>query len=387
MGSADPSTSTTRASGPPSSRTPTAPRSTRSSRSSPPTTRTTRSSARRAAPALRRAATPGSSTRSTERRTTPTACRWRARRSPSGTLKASPRRRSSNRSAASCSRRREAQGRGSAGDRLQVSTTATLDQALVCTGVQSDDPRAVAEFGQRITELAGRCRGVRCIGSPALCLAYVAAGRVDAFLEADSTYAWDVGAGFPVDHRGGRTDRGVRTAGRSTSGPGWPTCWRRTGASTTRWRRSSGPRRGRTVTVAGKRVVVTGGGRGIGAALAAELRTRGAEVVTADLLPGADVVCDVSDAEQVDVAVRRRRPCGRTRQQRRAARRPAAVRRDRPRRVGPHVRRQRARVVPLRQGRGASHGRPAAGASSTSPRRPPSPVLTASPTTSPRRVP
>jgi 3-oxoacyl-[acyl-carrier protein] reductase len=54
------------------------------------------------------------------------------------------------------------------------------------------------------------------------------------------------------------------------------------------------------MTVAGKRVVVTGGGRGIGAQLAAELRRRGAEVVTADLRPGADVQCDVSDAEQVD---------------------------------------------------------------------------------------
>jgi 3-oxoacyl-[acyl-carrier protein] reductase len=54
------------------------------------------------------------------------------------------------------------------------------------------------------------------------------------------------------------------------------------------------------MSVDGKRVVVTGGGRGIGALLAAELRTRGAEVVTADLRPGADVECDVSDAAQVD---------------------------------------------------------------------------------------
>jgi NAD(P)-dependent dehydrogenase (short-subunit alcohol dehydrogenase family) len=54
------------------------------------------------------------------------------------------------------------------------------------------------------------------------------------------------------------------------------------------------------VTVAGKRIVVTGGGRGIGATLAAELSRRGADVVTADLRPGADVTCDVSDAEQVD---------------------------------------------------------------------------------------
>jgi myo-inositol-1(or 4)-monophosphatase len=93
------------------------------------------------------------------------------------------------------------------GDRLHVSATAMPEQALVCTGVQSDDPRAVAEFGQRITALAGRCRGVRCIGSPALCLAYVAAGRVDAFLEADSTYAWDVGAGaLLITEAGGRIE-------------------------------------------------------------------------------------------------------------------------------------------------------------------------------------
>jgi NAD(P)-dependent dehydrogenase (short-subunit alcohol dehydrogenase family) len=55
------------------------------------------------------------------------------------------------------------------------------------------------------------------------------------------------------------------------------------------------------MTVAGKRIIVTGGGRGIGAELAAELRRRGADVVTADVRPGAaDVTCDVSDADQVD---------------------------------------------------------------------------------------
>ena len=54
------------------------------------------------------------------------------------------------------------------------------------------------------------------------------------------------------------------------------------------------------MTVAGKRVVVTGGGRGIGAELAEELRRRGAEVVTVDVRPGADVTCDVSDVDQVD---------------------------------------------------------------------------------------
>ena len=93
------------------------------------------------------------------------------------------------------------------GQRLQVSTTAALEQALVCTGVQSDSHQAVGEFGQRIVALADSCRAVRCLGSPALCLAYVAAGRIDAFLEADSTYAWDVGAGaLLITEAGGRID-------------------------------------------------------------------------------------------------------------------------------------------------------------------------------------
>jgi NAD(P)-dependent dehydrogenase (short-subunit alcohol dehydrogenase family) len=53
------------------------------------------------------------------------------------------------------------------------------------------------------------------------------------------------------------------------------------------------------VTVAGKRIVITGGARGIGGDLAGELRTRGAEVVTIDLLDGADYRCDISNSERV----------------------------------------------------------------------------------------
>ena len=54
------------------------------------------------------------------------------------------------------------------------------------------------------------------------------------------------------------------------------------------------------MTVADKRIVVTGGARGIGAELAAELRSRQATVITADVNPGADFVCDVSDPAAVD---------------------------------------------------------------------------------------
>jgi myo-inositol-1(or 4)-monophosphatase len=93
------------------------------------------------------------------------------------------------------------------GERLSVSETPALDRALVCTGVQSDDAAAVASFARRVEQLVTRCRAVRWLGSPALCLAYVAAGRVDAFLERDGTYAWDIAAGgLMVTEAGGRLE-------------------------------------------------------------------------------------------------------------------------------------------------------------------------------------
>jgi NAD(P)-dependent dehydrogenase (short-subunit alcohol dehydrogenase family) len=52
--------------------------------------------------------------------------------------------------------------------------------------------------------------------------------------------------------------------------------------------------------LAGKRIVVTGAARGIGALLAAELRARDATVIGADVAEGCDVRCDVSDPDQVD---------------------------------------------------------------------------------------
>ncbi len=53
------------------------------------------------------------------------------------------------------------------------------------------------------------------------------------------------------------------------------------------------------MSVTGKRIVVTGGARGIGARLVGELRERGADVVSTDVLPGCDIVCDVSDEQDV----------------------------------------------------------------------------------------
>lgn len=52
----------------------------------------------------------------------------------------------------------------------------------------------------------------------------------------------------------------------------------------------------------GRRALVTGGGSGIGAAIAATLRSAGADVRTCDIDPdcGADIVCDVSDSADVE---------------------------------------------------------------------------------------
>jgi myo-inositol-1(or 4)-monophosphatase len=92
-------------------------------------------------------------------------------------------------------------------DRLEVSAADSLARALVCTGLQSDDPDQIEAYGRRIVALYSTARGTRALGSPALCLAYIAAGRIDAFLERDATYAWDVAAGaLLIAESGGRCE-------------------------------------------------------------------------------------------------------------------------------------------------------------------------------------
>lgn len=94
-----------------------------------------------------------------------------------------------------------------AGDRLQVSTNDSLTRALVATGLQSDDPAQIAAHARRIEALHLYSRGARGFGCPALCLAYVAAGRLDAFYERDATYAWDVAAAsLMIAEAGGRCE-------------------------------------------------------------------------------------------------------------------------------------------------------------------------------------
>jgi myo-inositol-1(or 4)-monophosphatase len=87
---------------------------------------------------------------------------------------------------------------------LRVSTSATLIDALLCTGfpysVQQDAGALVGLFA----EFLGVSRAVRRLGSAALDLCYVAAGRLDGFWE-QSLHPWDMAAGaLIVQEAGGR---------------------------------------------------------------------------------------------------------------------------------------------------------------------------------------
>lgn len=90
------------------------------------------------------------------------------------------------------------------GQRLQVSATPTLDAALLVTGfpydIRTNPHNNLAQF----THFAVRARAVRRLGSAALDLAYVAAGRFDGYWEF-RLKPWDIAAGvLMVREAGGR---------------------------------------------------------------------------------------------------------------------------------------------------------------------------------------
>ena len=75
-----------------------------------------------------------------------------------------------------------------------MSDVARLDRALVVAQAQTVDPgeiRAYARLVERLMSVAG---GVRSLGSPALTLCAIAAGRLEAYCEYTMD-AWDILAG------------------------------------------------------------------------------------------------------------------------------------------------------------------------------------------------
>jgi myo-inositol-1(or 4)-monophosphatase len=87
---------------------------------------------------------------------------------------------------------------------LAVSATSTLIDALLVTGFPYDVHHKTGDLVPLFGEFLGRARAVRRLGSAALDLCYVAAGRFEAFWE-QHLKPWDVSAGaLIVEEAGGR---------------------------------------------------------------------------------------------------------------------------------------------------------------------------------------
>lgn len=103
-------------------------------------------------------------------------------------------------------------GRGAwlQGQRLRVSARRDLSEALVATGIPFLGHGDFAEWSRIFGAIAPEVAGIRHFGSAALDLAWVAAGRFDAFWESGLS-PWDIAAGlllvkeaggFVTDYRG-----------------------------------------------------------------------------------------------------------------------------------------------------------------------------------------
>lgn len=107
--------------------------------------------------------------------------------------------------------------------RIRVSPNRQLSQALLATGFPHKQVALLEPYLDSFRVLFPTCRGIRRLGSAALDLAYVAAGRFDGFWE-PGLAAWDIAAGallvreaggFVTDFAGGD---GFLTSGNVVAG-------------------------------------------------------------------------------------------------------------------------------------------------------------------------
>jgi myo-inositol-1(or 4)-monophosphatase len=90
------------------------------------------------------------------------------------------------------------------GQRLRLERQVKLEEALLCTSVFWNKRAEQMGIDLIVKKLAGKVRGMRLLGSAALEMAYVAAGRLDGYVSM-SLNAWDFGAGrIIVEEAGGR---------------------------------------------------------------------------------------------------------------------------------------------------------------------------------------
>ena len=92
------------------------------------------------------------------------------------------------------------------GERLQVSTAQSLTDSVLVTGFPYDirEPQRMREILTLFTGFLGHARAIRRLGSAAIDLCWVAAGRMDGFWE-QALQPWDVmGGALLVQEAGGR---------------------------------------------------------------------------------------------------------------------------------------------------------------------------------------
>lgn len=92
---------------------------------------------------------------------------------------------------------------------INVSKTEELSSALFGTGVPFGSMAHVADSAADIGRLMPHCAGVRRLGSAALDLAYVAAGRLDGFWER-KLQLWDIAAGLVLLREAGAVVQGAQ---------------------------------------------------------------------------------------------------------------------------------------------------------------------------------
>lgn len=87
---------------------------------------------------------------------------------------------------------------------IRVSSTETLVDSMLVTGFPYDVHQRVDEIVGLFAAFVGRARAVRRLGSAAIDLCYVAAGRLDGFWESDLK-PWDIAGGALIVQEAGGT--------------------------------------------------------------------------------------------------------------------------------------------------------------------------------------
>jgi myo-inositol-1(or 4)-monophosphatase len=90
------------------------------------------------------------------------------------------------------------------GSPLRVSGIDRLDRALIVAQAQTVVPAEIRAYGALVERLMSVCGGVRSLGSPALTLCAIAAGRLEAYCEYTMD-AWDILAGQLIVAEAGGT--------------------------------------------------------------------------------------------------------------------------------------------------------------------------------------